>query len=197
MVQSYYRDRITIILVISGCTRGFIELDLLRRRVEATGGAGNFFLNEEFRLLPNESFSCNGTLTGLLLVGDIRADQGLRNQYPEIHIWRNTGGNTYTKQASQEIILNQGDFSPDGVLQYNLTTPIPFQSGDVVGLFQPRQQNSIVRVYYDSSASTTYQVMGTNPTSMIPIPNSLSSTVTDELILISPISGTHINFHIT
>ena len=193
MVQSYYRDRITIILVISGCTRGFIELDLLRRRAEATGGAGNF-LNEEFRLLPNENFSGNGTLTGLLLVGDIRANQGLRNQYPEIHVWRNTGGNNYTKQASQEIVLNQGDFSPDGVLQYNLTTPIPFQSGDVLGLYQPRQQSSVVRVYYDSSASTTYRVMGTNPTSPITIPNSLSSTNELILIILSPISGTH-NFH--
>ena len=68
---------------------------------------------------------------------------------PEIQIWRNTGGNTYTRQASQEIRLAAGDyFSPDGVFQYNLTTPISYQSGDVLGVYQPDQSDSIVRVYY-------------------------------------------------
>ena len=180
--------------MIDGLTSGFIELDLLRRRADqlvSTGGN----LDNQFSFLPDDGFNCNGTMTGLLLVAGIRTG-GQRSQYPEIQIWRDIGGNMYTKQGSQEIILDDGDFSPDGVLLYNLTTPISFQSGDVLGFYQPRQQNSIVRVYYDSSASTTYRVMGTNPTSPITIPNSFTSTVTDELILISPISGTH-NFHIT
>ena len=165
-----------------------MELDLLKRRAEkisgeVTGVGGG--LDKEFRLLLGENFTCNGTMTGLLLVGAVRTGGG-RNQYPEIQIWRNTGGNTYTRQGSQKIILNPGNFSPDGVLQYNLTTPILFQSGDVLGVSQPDQRYSVVRVYYDANSSTTYQA-SYNPTSPVTISNPLPAS--DELILISPISG--------
>ena len=124
-------------------------------------------------------------MIGLLLVGAVRTDGG-RDKYPEIQIWRNTGDSTYTRQGNQNIKLAAGDFSSDGVLQYNLTTPISFQSGDVLGVYQPRQQDSVVRVYYDANASTTYQASN-NPTSPITISNPLPAS--DELILISPISG--------
>ena len=177
---------------VHGCTSGFMELELLKRRAEkippgdeagrGTGGG----LNNEFRLVLNES---SGTMTGLLLVGSVR---GGRTQYPEIQIWRNTGSNIYSRIGSEHITLNEGDFSPDGVLQYNLTTPISFQSGDVLGVYQPRLQDSIVRVYFDSNTSTTYQV-NNNPTSSIIIPNSFSSSAfhDNEWILLSPISGMH------
>ena len=129
---------------VHGCTRGFIELELLKTRAEKITGSGEdtgHGLNDEFRLIPFESFSCSGSMTGLLLVGAVRTS-GNRNQYPEIQIWRKIdhSSNTYTYswQDSQEIRLNLGDFSPDGVLQYNLTTPISFQSGDVLGVYQPR-----------------------------------------------------------
>ena len=127
-------------------------------------------------------------MTGLLLVGAVRTGGG-RDKYPEIQIWRNTSdGTVYTSQGSKEIRLTEGDFSPDGVLQYNFTTPISFQSGDVLGVYQPDQGDSTVRVYYDSNTSTTYQIseFENNPTS-INVQNMLSSS--NELILISPISG--------
>ena len=180
---------------VHGCTRGFMELELLKRRVEkipggdageGTGGG----LDNEFRLIPYEGFSCSGNMTGLLLVGAIRTSLG-RDQYPEIQIWSFNSG-TYTRQASQKIRLTEGDFSPDGVVQYNLTTPIiSFQSGDVLGVYQPREQDSVVRVYYDSNTSTTYRVEN-NPTS-ITISNSSFSTAfhDNERILLSPISGMH------
>ena len=177
-----------------------MELDLLRRRAEkisggqAGAGTGGE-LNREFRLLPGDSFSCSGIMTGLLLVGSVRTDGG-RDKYPEIQIWRNTGGNTYTRQASQEIRLAEGDFSPDGVLQYNLNTSLSFQSGDVLGVYQPRQRNSVVRVYYDnvSPTTTTYLMNNDNPTSPINLPDLL--TVTRQLILISPILGKNSSMHV-
>ena len=73
------------------------------------------------------------------------------------------------------------------MLQYNLTTPISYQSGDVLGVYQPDQSDSVVRVYYDSNASNTYRVSESNPTS---IPNDVS-TASDKLILMSPMSGTY------
>ena len=174
--------------VVSGCTSGFMELDLLRRKAEKISGGGTGVgntLNSEFRLLAGESFSCSGTMTGLLLVGTVRTG-GMRTLYPEIQIWRNTGGNMFTRQGSEVIELAAGNFGPDGVLQYTLTTPILFQNGDVLGVYQPNQDDSVLRVYYDVNGSTTYRV-NTNPTSPI---NLLDlSSVSDQLVLVSPISG--------
>ena len=183
---------------VHGCTSGFMELELLKRRAEKIPGGGvgegtGGRLDDEFRLVLNESFSCSGNMTGLLLVGAIRTNIGGRNQYPEIQIWReidhSTNTHTYSRQDSHEIRLNLGDFSSDGVLQYNLTTPISYQSGDVLGVYQPDQIDSVVRVYYDSNTSTTYRVQN-NPTS-ITIPNSSTAFQYNERIILSPISGMH------
>ena len=114
-------------------------------------------LDEEFRIFPGWNFTCDGHITSLLLGADIPRKNG--NGYPEIQIWRNTGDDNYTRQASQEIRLTSGDFSPDGVLQYNLTTPMSFQSGDVLGVYQPDRRDSAVRLYYTyetSAASVTF-----------------------------------------
>ena len=171
-----------------------MELDLLRRRAgkitnnTGTNEAGDS-VDGELRLFT-ESFNCVGTMTGLLLVGAVRTGEG-RDQYPEIQIWERKNSNMYTRRGGEEIRLVAGDFSPDGVLQYNLATPISFESGDVLGVYQPPKNASVVRVYYDSSASTTYQV-----SSYVPAQTSVSlsgskgqTVISNQLILISPISG--------
>ena len=163
-----------------------MELDLLMKRAEkiSNGGINDDSLDDKFRLL-DESFSCSGTMTGILFVGLYRTG-GDREDYPEIQLWRNTGGNAYNKQANEEIRLTAGVFSPDGVLQYNLTTPMSFQSGDKLGVYQPAKDDSIVRVYYRSATATTYE-LGNNAPSTINLGD--LSEKTDELILISPVTG--------
>ena len=165
-----------------------MDLNLLRERAEkiTNGGMNDDSLDNSFVILSGDSFSCSGTMTGLLFVGAVRSGKD-RIMYPEIQIYRNTGGNAYTRQGnSQEIRLAEGDFSPDGVLQYNLTTPISYQSGDVLGVYQPSKGDSVVRVYYRQTAATTHQ-NSDSPMSSINLND--FSTVTDQEILISPISG--------
>ena len=171
-----------------------MDLDLLKRRAEKVSSGSTSAadgLDNEFRLLPNETFSCSGNMIGLLLVGAIRTVSSPRTQYPEIQIWRNNGGNSYIRQNSQEIILTEGNFSSDGVLRYNLTTPIPYQSGDVLGVYQPPEVNSVVRLYYDHSqkATTTYQIKEYDMSTTINLNDLLSTAIKNETILISPISS--------
>ena len=163
-----------------------MKLDLLRIRAEKVfnDGINENSLDGSFRLL-DESFSCSGTMPGLLFVGTYRTGKE-RNQYPEIQLWRNTNGNTYTRQASELMQLSAGVFSPDGVYQYNLTTPMSFQSGDRLGVYQPEIVDSIVRVYYRSATAATYE-LGENPSSTISIPDLTNRN--NELVLISPITG--------
>ena len=81
-------------------------------------------------------FTCSGSLTSVLLAVDVRpVVPGVRDQYPLVEIWtpRPNQNGFYDRQGSQHIILEAGDFSPHGVLQYNLSVPLSFQSGDEYG----------------------------------------------------------------
>ena len=64
---------------------------------------------------------------------------------PELQIWRNTGGTSYTK-ANFSLL----PFSTlvSNVAEYNLSTPLEFQEGDILGVYQPRRQDSALVVYY-------------------------------------------------
>ena len=178
--------------VSSSCTSGFMELDLLKRRGERIPAGGNdgldiHILDGEFRLVSHVSFSCSGNLTSLLIGATVRRK---RDQYPQIQLWRTVDRILYKRQESQVIKLAVGDFSPDGVLQYNLSTPIQFQSGDVLGIYQPPQSVSAASVYYsiDTSAPNTYRLRS-NPHNGASVSFSALSSISNQQILISPISG--------
>ena len=95
----------------------------------------------------------------------------------------------------EEIRLDPGAFSPSGVFEYPLSTPINFQSGDILGVWQPRQQDSVVRIFYsdnDNSAPINYRLDdATNINDVYNIDSSGFSTRQDEFILISPVAGIH------
>ena len=172
-----------------------MELQLLKERakkISDNGGSQNY-LDGKFRLIPGMSFTCNGMITGLLLGVDIRSKSNAdgRTEYPVVQVWRPGSGDSYTRVAMQEIRLAAGDFSPDGVFQYNLTTPIDFLNGDVLGVYQPSEGESIVRLYRhsQSNAPVSYE-LGENP-----VPSSLpvrlgDLSIQDEglVILIYPIT---------
>ena len=168
-----------------------MELQLLKERAKKifdNGGSQNY-LDGKFRLVPGMSFTCNGTITGLLLGVDISTSDG-RTEYPVVQVWRPGSGDSYTRVAMQEIRLAAGDFSPDGVFQYNLTTPIDFQNGDVLGVYQPSEGDSIVRLYRhsQSNAPVSYE-LGENPSSQsVSLMDDLSQQDEELVILIYPIT---------
>ena len=177
------------IAVVSGCTSGFMNLDLLRRRAVKIpeGARSNTNLDDEFRLIQDVNFTCSGTITGLLIGATYRTGGG-RDEFPEVQVWSSIPGG-YTRRGSpQTIRLNPGDFSPDGVYQYNLTTPMSFQNGDVLGVYQPDESESLVTLFYniDASAPTSFRING-NPTSSVSL--SSRTPTSGQQILISPISG--------
>ena len=126
-------------------------------------------LDGNFRLIIGMRFTCPGSLTSHLLGVDIRSGGG-RNLYPEVHLWRQRGGgNNYGRQGSgQEIRLAAGDFSSDGVLQYNLSPALPFRDGDVLGVWQPASSSSVVRLYHDGqTGNPSFYETNNNPYKII------------------------------
>ena len=100
-----------------------------------------------------------------------------------------------TRQDSQQIRLNPGDFSRDGVLKYILDPPMSFQSGDVLGVYQPPRSSSAVTVFYhdndDVVMSRIYCItFSSGPLSILPgtVQQSLS-VMNGKQLLISPETG--------
>ena len=173
----------------AGTTTGFMDLTLLKKRAEkipSTGSSSNR-LDGDLRLILGVRFTCSGSLTGLMLGADVRPGGG-RNQYPEVQIWSVQNANKYNYRSSHEIRLSQGNFSPDGVLQYNLNPALSFQSGDVLGVWQPASSSSVVRLYHDGKIDgpSSYE-LNSNPKSSINV-NSAGGTYKRSNILIHAIT---------
>ena len=184
-----------------GCDNGFIRLDMLKTLAQKipTGSASTNRLSSESRLIPDWNFTCNGTITSFLVGADIRTVNlaGTRTLYPQVQIWRRTNASSpvreYARVWSEEIRLEAGYFSPNGVLEYNLKDPFSFQAGDIFGIYQPIHSNSLVRVYYNAGDNTAPVAHTLTGLSIENITYNIESgeflLIQQELILISPVTG--------
>ena len=66
---------------------------------------------------------------------------------PELQIWQNIVGTSYTK-ANFSLILSNATVISNNVVEYIPNPPLEFQEGDILGVYQPRQQDSALVVYY-------------------------------------------------
>ena len=64
---------------------------------------------------------------------------------PELQIWRTTGENSYTKAKFSQLPSNT---LSGNVAEYTLGTPLEFQEGDILGVYQPGRGHSALVVYY-------------------------------------------------
>ena len=101
----------------------------------------NVRIRDRQRLFPNISFTCNGSITKWI-VGAETDMNGLL--ISELQIWRNTGGTSFTK-ANFSILSSSTPVS-NNIVEYTLNTPLEFQVGDILGVYQ--SQDSALVVYY-------------------------------------------------
>ena len=126
----------------SSCTGSFSSRSVLRQ------GALDLNINDVTRvsnkqyLFPDITFTCNGFITKWIVGGTTDNTESLQ---PELQIWRNTGGTSYTKANFSELPFST---LVNNVAEYTLSTPLEFQEGDTLGLFQPRRQDSTLVVYF-------------------------------------------------
>ena len=178
---------------VSGCASGFMQLDLLQKRAEKISSgntvSGNK-LDHELRVVPGLKFNCSGNITSILLGGDVRTAVDNRVEYPEVQIWRRRFlfGVYYTRQYSQTIELLSGNFSSDGLLRYNLTTPIPFENENVFGVYHPLQNDSIVRLFYVDEPNAPVSELLNNSNFNILVPG-FTPDISSHHMLIYPKTG--------
>ena len=183
------------------CTERFMELELVTYRAQQIGirASGNDMSNE-IRVLEEYQFNCTSTnITSVILGSHVRTVTNNRDRFPSIQLWRPNPGSPgqYLVDTDSErfIYYSASNISTNGVFEYPLNPPISVNSGDLLAISQPTDEESVVRVYYIDGINfrSREDSFGTTSTG-------LSGTLhTDQLVLVYPITGTiiSVNFYFT
>ena len=168
-----------------------MNIDVLEKRssLSSTKVTANY-LDGELRVVPDWSCASNGTIISLLLGVDI---QHGKSKYPEVQTWRKRG-DEFTRVESRTIVLIPGNFSASGVFQYHLTTPLPVVAGDMIGVYQPNNGESAVRLFYDldRNAPDAYYLNTKNRAespSTFSVTRGRVSVLSERYILLSVVTG--------
>ena len=98
------------------------------------------------RLFPDIRFTCNGFITKWIVGATLNEDLIDTGGLPELQVWRSAGGDSFTKRNFNIFTITNVPFT--NVYEYTLTSPLEFQEGDILGVYQPRQSDSQLVVYY-------------------------------------------------
>ena len=123
---------------ISQCTNGFLSIDSLL-------AVSNLRMrNRAQRVIPSMNFSCDGAINKWI----VRARWNISGtEFPDLQLWRNSSGNgVYTKVGNTTLFASAENSS--SVYELEVQPSLPFQRGDILGIFQARPSRSRLRIYY-------------------------------------------------
>lgn len=137
------------------CTSGFITPSGLTSILEVEQLSIKDGRNKRQWIVPGLSFTCSGNITNW------RVAAKWDNMNPlELQVWRLSGGNDDCDDDPYYIkiggtLLDPASENPSGVYVATPSDPIQFQSGDVVGIFQPDKPQVKVK-YLDNTGPDSY-----------------------------------------
>ena len=143
-------------------------------------------------IVPSARFNCNGKIT------DVRVSmqsRGFGNNFPLFQVWHPTSPDSSTYNRSGQVQLPAGSFVAVGLgrnyhsssLSLNSNSQIEFQSGDVIGYYQPSNPRWLMWSI-QTSGYTSYSNTVTSPTTSIDTSN-VDNTDTDRQPLIELMFG--------
>ena len=107
-------------------------------------------LTNEFAqgIFPSMNFTCNGSIQSLIF--GARWTDGSNQSFPELQIWRLRETESYIKVRNASIKVSRKNTSK--LYWYNLTSPLAFEAGDILGYYQPDISTCQLALYFDHQA---------------------------------------------
>ena len=145
------------------CTEGFMDYDLLEQKASQIGaadGAATLSTNtlsmntETYYVMPSLQFSCSGTISGFLVGVNAKIASQNRDMFPNVTLYsfKSSKGqeSTYSRVlgSSRMIQLEENVFSSSGVYEYQLSNHLNFNKDDILGIYQPPSDQSVVELFY-------------------------------------------------
>ena len=116
------------------------------------------------QITPDMKFTCDGIITKWII--GARWSQGIdATLYPELQLWRKIGNNRYQKINGTLITMETE--SDDGVYEYDNFPPIPFQAGDILGVFIPPEWLSKLILRSENNRGPTNYFITTTDTDIM------------------------------
>ena len=97
-------------------------------------------------LFPTEVLELSGSITKWIVAARWRNGEE-RTNFPELQIWRATAITGQYRKISASTLTATAE-NANRVYEYTPTSPLAFQEGDILGIFQPSRAASRLRVYY-------------------------------------------------
>ena len=107
--------------------------------------------DQQLAIFPDITFTCSGEVVKWIMGGRFR---GFEDIFPELQTWRPSGGSVYQKVNS--TVISGLHFEDDEVYMYIVDPPLPFQPGDILGLFHPDSGDSVLQLYYDKDSTSVF-----------------------------------------
>ena len=82
-------------------------------------------------IFPGVNFTCSGSVHSWIFGAFWN---GYTVSFTELQIWRSSGDGSYTKVGSTTIMTEENTTE---LYYYPLSSPLPFQAGDILGYYQP------------------------------------------------------------
>ena len=136
----------------------------------ALGNYGTLLTPSETSLqaiIPGINFTCAGSILSWTLGAEW---WGAAPELTELQIWRSSGDGSYTKVGSTTIMTEE---NTTGLYQYPLSSPLPFQAGDILGYFRSQLRLQFENVgsghlvYYRDQDSAASQFTVSNSTESV------------------------------
>ena len=106
--------------------------------------------NQAQRIIPSLRFDCDGEITKWIVRASWRSNRNAQ-LFPDLQLWRNSSRNgVYTKVGNTTLIAAESNASQ--LYEIAVEPSLPFQTGDILGIFQPRR--SRLRVLYGTGSGT-------------------------------------------
>ncbi len=117
------------------CVVGLPSAEEVRQLGRVAGTLVNTRADQQ-RIIPDISFTCSGSVTRWIVAGD-RLSGGGNSNPPEVQVWRETssGSRVYTKVHG--MLLPPSASETSQIYEFNATSPMDIQPGDILGLFEP------------------------------------------------------------
>lgn len=110
------------------------------------------------QITPDIKFTCDGMITKWI----IGADYVFSTLFPELQVWRNIGNDVYQKINGTSIAIH--NISSNHIYEYVDFPPIPFQAGDILGVFIPQTESSRLALLSELSESPINYYITTDDT---------------------------------
>ena len=102
-----------------------------------------FNAHDSQAIVPGMNFKCSGSISSWTF-GAGWHRSGNNESYTELQIWRSSGNGSYSKVGSTTIITEENT----KLYEYPLSSPLPFQEGDILGYYLPSRSRSRLRLQF-------------------------------------------------